>query len=176
MALKRRRDNKRTSPQKHAELWALVWLGVAALLALVLIFYDPAKNPWLTTDTGATAPHAIGTVGSACGYVFLFLLGLTAYLIPAFLLVHAVLLFVRRPMPRPALKVFLLAVLVVSAACLLELRRSLVVAGRFEYLAKMEGPAAGWATTSSATSSCLRSARSAPRPSPSWCSWWRSWP
>jgi len=143
MALKRQRDNKRTSPLKHAELRALVWLGVAALLTLILVFYDPARNPWLTTDTSAAAHHYVGTVGSACGYVFLFLLGLTAYLIPAFLVAHGVLLFVRRPMPRLALKVLLLVVLGVSAACILELQRVLVVAGRLSYLDTMEGPG-GW--------------------------------
>jgi len=139
MALKGQRDNKKTSPRKHAELRALVWLGVAALLTLALFFYDPANNPLLTTDANASGHNYTGMAGSACGYVLLFLLGLTAYLIPAFLLVHSVLLFVRRPMHRLALKVLLLVVLGVSAACLLDLQRAVSPGGRFGYLATMEG-------------------------------------
>ncbi len=117
-----------------------MWLGVAALLWLALFFYDPANNPLLTTDANASGRNYTGMAGAACGYLFLFLFGLTAYLIPLFLLVHSVLLFVRRPMPRLALKVLLLIVLGVSAACILELQRSLVSGGRFDYLATMEGP------------------------------------
>ncbi len=68
MALRLQRDNKKTSPRKHAELRALVWVGVAALVALALIFYDPANNPLLTTDANASGHNYTGMAGAACGF------------------------------------------------------------------------------------------------------------
>jgi len=118
----------------------LLWFGVAALLWLAVFFYNPATNPLLTTDATGSGRNYTGMAGSACGYVFLFLFGLTAYVIPLFLAVYSVLLFVRRPMPRPAVKAVLLVVLGVSAACLLDLQGARLAAGRFAYLATMEGP------------------------------------
>ncbi|MBN1918571.1 MAG: DNA translocase FtsK 4TM domain-containing protein [Verrucomicrobia bacterium] len=140
MALKRQRDNLPASSHRHRELRALLWLSIAALVWLALYFYSPARNPMLTTSVAAPGPRYTGVIGSAAGYVLLFLLGLSAYLIPLFLVVHSVLLFVRRPMPRLALKVLLLAALGTAAACLLDLGRALVTISRFGYLADMEGP------------------------------------
>jgi len=118
----------------------LLWFGLGALIWLAIFFYNPATNPLLTTDATGSGRNYTGMAGSACGYVFLFLFGLTAYVIPLFLAVYSVLLFVRRPMPRVAVKVLLLVVLGVSAACLLELQGARLAAGRFAYLATMEGP------------------------------------
>src|SRR5580693_2665583 len=77
------------SPEKGRELTALLMLALGALLAFSLATYDPRDASLMhrLASTGGGARNWVGVVGSEVGAVGFGFFGLTAFLVPLFLLV-----------------------------------------------------------------------------------------
>ncbi|NQT85059.1 hypothetical protein HQ563_18735, partial [bacterium] len=59
----RTKKNKPTIKHRYAEAWGLILFGVAVLLAISLVDYDPARNPLGSTDfKGGGYTGVVGTV------------------------------------------------------------------------------------------------------------------
>ena len=76
----------------------------------------------------------MGKVGAFIAFGFLYVFGLSAYVLPVFSLVLGILLIIRRPPARLWLKIALLAILVLTGSCILSIQTGLPLAKWFPYL------------------------------------------
>lgn len=129
------RTNKPAIKNRYAELWGFVLFGAAVLLALSLVDYDPRRNPVLTTDFKAVQGAYTGVVGTMTAYVFFQVLGLGAFVIPAFLFCVGVSFIIRKPAGALVLKTGYALVLAVSVSCIAELQKGLVLGRYFPFMA-----------------------------------------
>ncbi len=113
-----------TSNRRLNELVGFLLLISAAFLVLALVSYsplDPSMNTAATPVAGHPAHNWVGIFGAIGSDLALQLLGVSAFLVPAFLVLYSVRWFRSRPVSSPYVKMVGLAALLVSSAALIGL-------------------------------------------------------
>jgi S-DNA-T family DNA segregation ATPase FtsK/SpoIIIE len=109
-----------TSETGHSlanEIFAVVWLAVAVLLALCLFTFHPNDQSF-NTASQQTTQNFVGTIGANVATVLLQSIGLTAYLLPILCLILAWRSFKGEGFSTSASRVAGFVLLVLSAAAL----------------------------------------------------------
>lgn len=123
----RTKTNKPAIKHRYAEIWGLLFFGIAFFLGLSLVDYDPHRNPLLTTEftppgRGRGYTDVAGTVSA---YVLYLLFGFGAFAVPLFFLAAGVAFLLRKPPRALALKVGYALMFLTSLCCIAELQKSL---------------------------------------------------
>jgi DNA segregation ATPase FtsK/SpoIIIE, S-DNA-T family len=113
-----------TSNRRLNELIGFLMLISAAFLTLALVSYsplDPSLNTAATPLSGRPAHNWVGVFGAIGSDLALQLLGVSAFLVPVFLVLYSVRWFRSRPINSPYAKMFGVLALLVSGAALIGL-------------------------------------------------------
>src|SRR5919199_2519277 len=102
------------------EITAIALFALGALLLLCLVFFNPNDNSWNSTGAAATR-NLVGPVGAYVSDALLQTFGLAAYLLPLLLFALAWRRFRTRRLQAPLLRLFGLAVILISSSALLGL-------------------------------------------------------
>ena len=90
---------KDSKPSHAREIWAVVLVGLALLLLLSLVSYDPGDFGNKSTTEGEPLHNFIGPVGAAIAFGTFYVFGLAAYLLVAVLVAIAVILVLGQEVP-----------------------------------------------------------------------------
>ncbi|NQT84882.1 DNA translocase FtsK [bacterium] len=131
----RTKKNRPTIKHRYAEVWGFILFGVAVLLAISLVDYDPARNPLGSTDFKGGG--YTGVVGTVVAYVLYLVFGLGALVIPAFLFYVGVSFIIRKPTRALILNTGYALMLAVSLSCIAELQQGLDLTRHFPFMAGM---------------------------------------
>ncbi|MGF1679219.1 MAG: DNA translocase FtsK [Candidatus Methylacidiphilales bacterium] len=115
----RKREKSESEIKVIQELLAIVLIGVAALLLLALISFEPNDVPFFAAADKEATDNFIGPVGAwvAAGLVILF--GVAAYMVPLVMLVGGVLL-IFAPQVKWGIKLFWFLLVILTGAGLLQ--------------------------------------------------------
>ena len=123
----RTKTNKPAMKHRYAEIWGLLFFGLAFFLGLSLLDYAPERNPILTTEYAAAGRGYTGIIGTRVAYFLYLLFGVGSFAIPVFLLAAGVAFLLRRPPRAFVLKVVYALVFIASLCCIAELQKTLML-------------------------------------------------